>query len=441
MNAAQPPTLSNFRQLHHKRCLNELRNWFGKSFKTRTALYIAFLATTFGGQAAVFSQPNDPPTQTQPSLELRDFRPRSMLQIEMTPIERARFPIVDVHTHLRIRQYDDPAKLRELLEMWERRGVAMAVSLDGRLGGELLEHRQFVDSVAPNRFLVFANIDFQGNGERDKPETWNVNQPDFVTRTVEQLVEAKRLGAAGVKIFKEFGLGYRDLEGRLIRIDDPRFDPIWEVCGELELVILIHTADPAAFFEPIDPTNERWEELSRRPEWSFFGQDFPSRTELLEQRNRVIERHPRTQFIGAHVANNSEDLSTVATWLERYPNLWIEFASRIGELGRQPYSARRFLTQYHDRVLFGTDGPWPEERLVQYLRFLETDDEYFAYSEKPFPPQGFWMIYGVFLEDEVLKDIYYRNAARLFPQLAPRLYELTQDEQLQPSNEPQGKPE
>lgn len=351
-----------------------------------------------------------------------------MLKLELTAIERSRFPIVDVHTHIRIRQFDTPEKLAEVLEAWDRRGVAMAISLDGRLGPELVAHQDFLETHAPDRFLVFANLDFQGTGDLAKPETLNVNQPDFVNRTVQQLIEAKRLGAVGVKIFKEFGLGYRDLEGKLIRIDDSRFDPIWQICGELGLVILIHTADPAAFFEPIDATNERWEELSRRPEWSFYGGDFPSRQELLDQRNRVIERHPQTQFIGAHVANNSEDLAMVGQWLEAYPNLSIEFASRIGELGRQPYTARRFLTRYHDRILFGTDGPWPEERLVQYIRFLETDDEYFPYSEKPFPPQGFWMIYGMYLEDEVLRDIYYRNAVRLFPKLQPRLYELTQDD-------------
>ena len=172
---------------------------------------------------------------------------------------------------------------------------------------------------------------------------------------------------------------------------------------------------------PIDETNERWEELSRHPDWSFRGEQFPTREELFAQRNRVIERHRQTVFIGAHVANNAEDLATVGGWLDKYPNLHVELASRIGELGRQPYTAREFFLDYQDRILFGTDGPWPERRIQLYWRFLETTDEYFPYSEKEFPPQGFWRIYGIGLPDTVLRKVYYQNAARIIPGVAKRL--------------------
>ena len=185
--------------------------------------------------------------------------------------------------------------------------------------------------------------------------------------------------------------------------------------------MIIHTADPAAFFDPIDETNERWEELSRHPDWSFHGADFPSRQELLEARNRVIARHPKTQFIGAHLANNAEDLAQVSEWLEQYPNLWIETASRIAELGRQPFTAREFLIQHADRVMFGTDGPWPELRLQINWRFFETHDESFDYSEKIPPPQGLWKIHGVDLPDPVLRKLYFENAAKLIPGVAERL--------------------
>ena len=230
---------------------------------------------------------------------------------------------------------------------------------------------------------------------------------------VERLTLAKEAGVSGLKLFKQFGLSYRNADGSLIRVDDPRFDPIWKCCGDLKLPVIIHTADPAAFFRPIDFKNERWEELSRHPDWSFYGDGFPTRSELLEQRNRVIARHPNTLFIGAHVANNAEDLHQVSGWLDRYPNLYVGLASRIGELGRQPYTARKFLIKYQDRVLFGTDGPWPETRLHLYWRFLESDDEYFPYSEKAFPPQGFWQIYGLFLPEDVLQKIYFQNSFRV----------------------------
>ena len=179
----------------------------------------------------------------------------------------------------------------------------------------------------------------------------------------------------------------------------------------------MHVADPVAFFQPIDANNERWEELSRHPDWSFHGDQFPSRDELLAARNRVISRHPKTTFIGAHFANNSEDLATVAKWLDQYPNLVVEFASRINELGRQPYTARKFFIKYQDRILFGTDGPWPELRLSYYWRFLETYDEYFPYSEKSPQPQGMWRIYGIGLPDDVLKKVYRENAMRIVPGL------------------------
>jgi predicted TIM-barrel fold metal-dependent hydrolase len=124
------------------------------------------------------------------------------------------------------------------------------------------------------------------------------------------------------------------------------------------------------------------------------------------------------------MGNDGEDLTQAAEWLDQFPNLYLEIASRISELGRQPYSARRFVIRYQDRILFGTDGPWPEERLRLYWRFLETEDEYFPYSEKPFPPQGFWNIYGINLPDDVLRKIYYQNAIGLIPGLKAK-YENT----------------
>ena len=216
-------------------------------------------------------------------------------------------------------------------------------------------------------------------------------------------------------------------DGTLLKIDDPRFDPIWKTCGELGLPVIIHTSDPAAFFQPIDHKNERWEELSRHPDWSFFGDQFPAREELLAARNRVIKRHPGTTFIGAHFANSSEDLGTLSKWLNEYPNLVVEFASRINELGRQPYTARKFFIKYQDRILFGTDGPWSELRLSYYWRFLETYDEYFPYSETKPQPQGMWRIYGIGLPDDVLKKIYHENAIRIIPGINDSFLRATQE--------------
>ena len=347
------------------------------------------------------------------NLSLSDFRPESMLQVDSTLLLRSKYPCVDIHSHFRHRLKHDPERLTEYIEVMDRNRIAVSVSLDGRLGEELEDHKDYLWKEHLDRFVIFSNLDFRGTGVEDQPASWHCNQPGFARDMVERLTLAKEAGVSGLKLFKQFGLSYRNADGSLIRIDDPRFDPIWKCCGDLKLPVIIHTADPAAFFRPIDFKNERWEELSRHPDWSFYGDGFPTRSELLEQRNRVIARHPNTLFIGAHVANNAEDLHEVSGWLDRYPNLFVELASRIGELGRQPYTARKFLIKYQDRVLFGTDGPWPETRLHLYWRFLETEDEYFPYSEKAFPPQGFWQIYGLFLPDDVLEKIYYRNSFRV----------------------------
>ena len=340
------------------------------------------------------------------SLSLSEFRPQSMLKVERSNLKQASVPVIDCHSHFMYRFKHSKEKLDEFVKVMDRNRIAVCVSLDGKLGETLDEHQKYLWTKYRDRFAIFTNLDWEGS-----------HKEGFVRNVVEQLKIARKKGACGLKIFKRFGLSHRDESDKLFKLDDERWDPIWRTCGELGMPVIIHTADPAAFFKPIDKTNERWEELSRHADWSFYGDKFPSREELLAARNRVIERHPKTKFIAAHVANNAEDLKTVANWLEKYPNMVVEIASRISELGRQPYTSRKFFLKYSDRILFGTDGPWPELRLWYYWRFLETEDEYFPYSEKEFPPQGFWYIYGVHLPENVLRKIYFENALRIIPDL------------------------
>jgi predicted TIM-barrel fold metal-dependent hydrolase len=228
-----------------------------------------------------------------------------------------------------------------------------------------------------------------------------------------------------LKVLKTLGLYLRErvTEGPLVKVDDPRFDPMWEAAAALKMPVTIHTADPEAFFLPIDRYNERWEELHNHPDWSFYGKDFPSFQELMEARNRVYAKHPKTQFVSLHVGNDAENLAYVSECMDKFPNMHVELAARIGELGRQPRTSKKFFDKYQDRILFGTDATPHGDQYPQqvyndalyeiYFRFLETEDEYFDYAPAAVPPQGRWRIYGVGLSEQVLKKVYYQNAERL----------------------------
>src|SRR5690606_27172628 len=245
------------------------------------------------------------------------------------------------------------------------------------------------------RLITFTTIDFS-----------RLDEPSFAGEVRKSLAEAKARGVRGIKIFKTLGLSMKDSAGRVVPIDDPRIDVIWQAAGELGLPVLVHSADPAAFWEPLDETNERWLQLKRHPNWSFHGPQFPDRVEILEQFDRVVERHPQTTFIAAHLGNWAENLPELARRLEKYPNRYADISAREAEWGRQPYTARKFFIKYADRLLFGTDrypGREEQPRYRIYFRMLETDDEYFDYYDHPYPPTGEWKVYGLFLPDDVLK--------------------------------------
>jgi hypothetical protein len=347
-----------------------------------------------------------------PRLYLDEFRPRSELKAPEHHLTRAKFPCVNVHTHP---GKLSPAEIDEMVAVMDDANIAVSVSLDGRAGPAFATHYQALTSRHPDRFVVFVRMDYIGDGDPDDPSTWAVHRPDYGAWMADRLTEAVRQGAAGLKLLKDLGLGVRDSDGKLISPDDPRFDPVWQRAGELGIPVLWHCADPIAFFKPIDEYNERWEELYRHPEWSFHGKDFPEHQELIDARNRVIARHPETNFICAHMADVPEDLAKLDSYLERWPNMYVEIAARVAELGRQPFTARKFFLKHADRILFGTDGVPPVTELNPHWRFLETRDEHFPYEDNPFPPQGFWNIYGLGLPDDVLRKVYYENAARLIP--------------------------
>jgi predicted TIM-barrel fold metal-dependent hydrolase len=335
-------------------------------------------------------------------LKLRDWQPRSMLITKATDIAKPAFPVIDVHNHLGGGTATlTPERVKHYLAEMDAAGVRAVVNLDGGWGEKLTETLSVLDNAHPGRFLTYALIDFSG-----------VDEPRWSDRESTRLRASFEAGAKGLKFHKTFGLGVRYKDGRFLPVDDPKLDPIWEVCATYKRPVEIHTGDPGAFFTPLDKFNERWHELNQHPAWLFHGKDYPKRSDLHAQRMRVIARHPKTTFICAHMANDAEDLAEVGRWLDAYPNMYVDIDARISELGRQPYSARRFILKYQDRIMFGTDTAPSREAYRIYYRFLETDDEYFD-PAGGHHPQGFWMIYGVFLPREVLEKLYFKNAERL----------------------------
>ena len=337
-------------------------------------------------------------------LKLKDWHPKSMLVVKQTQIQKPSAPVFDVHNHLGAgKEQLDEDTVRRYLQAMDDGGVRCVVNLDGGWGDDLKETLHALDKRYPSRFLTFALVNFEG-----------VDEPGWTERETERLRDSFEAGAKGLKIHKSLGLDYLDENGRRLPIDDERLDPIWSVCGAYKKPVMIHSADPAAFFTALDGTNERWHELNRHPEWSFHGGTYPTREELLRQRNRVFAKHPDTTFIGAHFGNSPENLAKVGQWLDAYPNFYVDIDARINELGRQPYTARRFFLKYQDRILFGTDlTPNVEAYRICY-RFLETDDEYWDTAGTIGHRQGFWMVYGIFLPKPVLQKIYWTNANKLF---------------------------
>ncbi len=328
------------------------------------------------------------------NLRLGDFQPRSMLVSAVHEVVRPKFPAIDYHNHL------DSLEPVDVLRIMDECGIERIVNITMRTREAALRIIDRFHNAAADRFSTYGWMDWK-----------DLHVPGFFQRTVDRLEELVEHGACGFKLWKDLGTSVRDADGSLFRIDDERLAPIFEKAAELNVPIMFHIADPDAFFLPIDNNNERYEELAAHPEWSFHGSQF-SKQELLAQRDRVFPRHPRTTFVGAHIAEHPEDLDYVSRLLNTNPNLFVDIAARCAELGRQPYTARDFFVKYSDRILFGTDLIPETDMYRLHFRFLETRDEYFEYPSHA-SRQGRWNIYGLFLPDDVLRRVYCENALRL----------------------------
>ncbi len=340
---------------------------------------------------------------------LHEFNPRPRVVVPETSVDKPRYPVIDAHNHLG-EDYGgwDKRPVSELLDVLDEAGVRVLVDLDGGWGENMLyAHLDHFKARAPDRIYVFGGVDWAA---------WPDHGDNFGEWAAQRLCLQATRGAQGLKIWKPFGLHVRDQHGALVSVDDPRLAALWQTAGELKLPVLVHVADPVAFFDPLDPTNERWEELHAHPDWHVPSPPFPSFRSIVDALAKVVARHPETTFIGAHVGCYAENLAWVGQVMDRCPNFFIDISARIAELGRQPYTARRFFIDHADRILFGTDTMARVKTYQLHYRFLETGDEYFSYSPDGVPRQGRWNIYGLFLPDDVLEKVYWRNAERVILQ-------------------------
>lgn len=346
-------------------------------------------------------------------IPLSQFDPAPMLKVQRRTVERAAFPVIDVHFHLG--SLPPSMTPERLVRAMDAAGVRQLVNLDG--SAKDFERFKAFRAAFPERIILFV-----------KPDFGAIRFPGGIESEVRRIEAAARDGARGLKVAKSLGLTTRDASGKLVPLDDPRLAPIWETAARLGLPVLMHSADPPAFFLPTDRHNERYEELVDFPDWSRSGPGNPTFQGLMQQRERLLAQHPDTTFIGAHVGSNEEDLAYVSSLMERYPNYYVDISARVAGLGRQPASARRFLIQYQDRVLFGSDGGYaltsqgewtPEHFYRAYFEFLETDNEYIEYPLWGALNQGRWRVQGVNLPRDVLDKLYYRNAERLLARTAP----------------------
>jgi predicted TIM-barrel fold metal-dependent hydrolase len=334
-----------------------------------------------------------------PPPSIVDYRPRSTVVADQHLVPRAKFPVVDIHSHLRI----TPDNIEQTIAQMNALNLRVLVNLTAGSGAELREAVQAIrGSKHADRFRVFANVDWNGVGSAGWRE-----------REVAALEQAIKDGAIGLKVLKNLGLSARKADGSRLAVDDPDLDPIWQTAARHNIPVLIHTADPAQFFEPVDLHNERWLELAIFPRREYPRDRFPSFEQLAGERDRMFARNPKTRFINAHFGWHANDFGRAAKHLDALPNVFLEVGAVLYEFGRQPRAAREFFTKYQDRVLFGKDAYEPSE-YPYYWRVFETADEYFDYYRDY---HAFWKLYGMNLPDEVLRKLYYGNALKVAPGL------------------------
>ncbi len=338
------------------------------------------------------------PAMPPPSIV--DYRPRSTVVAPPHLVPKAKFPVVDVHTH----GTSNAAGFAQRIPEMDALNLRVLVDLSGGVDPAQIKRKVEAINASPyqDRFRVFANVNWDGAGG-----------PGWKDKALADLRQSVKNGAIGLKVFKELGLRNRKADGSRLAVDDPDLDPVWDLAGELNIPVIIHTAEPQEFFSPVDNHNERWLELNIFPNRQSPPSTYPTFEQLMKERDHMFAKHPKTRFIGAHFAWYGNDLERAAKLLETLPNVTLEVAAVLYEFGRQPYASSQFFNKYQDRVMFGKDT-FETSEYPYYWRVFETHDEYFDYYRGY---HAFWKLYGMGLPDAVLKKLYYQNALRVEPGL------------------------
>jgi predicted TIM-barrel fold metal-dependent hydrolase len=335
-----------------------------------------------------------------PPPSILDYRPRSTVVAPLHLVPKAKFPVVDVHTH----GTSNAAGFAQRIPEMDALNLRVLVDLSG--GSDPNVIKQKVDAINASqykdRFRVFANVAWEGAGG-----------PGWKEKALADLRQSVKNGAIGLKVFKELGLRHKKADGSRLAVDDPDLDPVWDLAGELNVPVIIHTAEPQEFFSPVDNHNERWLELNIFPNRQSPPSTYPTFEQLMKERDHMFAKHPKTRFIGAHFAWYGNDLERAAKLLDTLPNVTLEVAAVLYEFGRQPHASAQFFNKYQDRVMFGKDT-YETSEYPYYWRVFETHDEYFDYYRGY---HAFWKLYGMGLPDAVLKKLYYQNALRVEPGL------------------------
>ncbi len=352
-------------------------------------LFLALSAVLSGQQR----NGNEEAVKAAGAVTLKDWSPDSSLIVPEHHPVKAKYPVIDVHSHLYTKT---PEEVASWVRMMDEAGVETTVILSGATGAQFDRLADLFLKAHPGRFQLYCGLD-----------TTKFDAPDYSQRAVAELVRCYRKGARGVGELSDKGSGYthgpqlpRD---KRLHPDDPRLDAFWKKCAELKIPVNIHMADHPSAWRPADNHQERPPSYQR---YNQFGKDVPSYEEILAIRDRLIDRQPHTIFIACHFGNQGNDLATLSRVLDKFPNLYVDMSARNYEIGREPRTAAKFLTRYQDRVMFGTDLTPNKNMYMSWWRLLETEDEYM-------PGPSWWRLYGLDLPAPVLEKLYRGNAMKI----------------------------